>query len=281
MNPELVLGTAQFDTSYGIARQTAGGFDPCELLALATSLGVTSLDTAPGYGNAQEMIGCCGWQGRIHTKIPDENDVLGSLEASLLLLRRASIDVAYFHQPTVLKKDGSYFERIHSLVVPNLVEDLGVSIYSPEEFDAALENPFLNAIQAPLSIADNRITDEQLKAAARKEKRVFARSIFLQGALLQSKKSLPIFLSGLLPVIEELDAIERDYGFSRIRVLIQGVLARPGISGLIVGAESSGQLFEIVDAFNALRGVHKIAQFARTLALDDIRIIDPRNWPNG
>lgn len=279
MGPELVLGTAQFEPSYGIARQTTAGLDVCQLLSLATSLGVTSLDTAPGYGNAQELIGSCGWQGGIHTKIPDYDDVLGSLEASLLLLRRASVDVAYFHQPSVLKQEDSYFERIHSLVVPSLVEQLGVSIYSPEEFDAALRNPFLSVIQAPLNIVDYRISEEQLKAAERNDKKVYARSIFLQGALLQSRKSLPTFLSELSPIIEELDAIERHTGKSRIEILIQALLDRPGITGLIAGAESPNQLSEIFASFNAACRTGETIRVGRSLAAGDNRILDPRRWP--
>ena len=281
VSPELVLGTAQFEKSYGIVRKTAGDFDACQLLEIATSLGVNSLDTAPGYGNAQEIIGSCGWPGLIHTKIPDETKALESLESSLFLLRRASVDVAYFHQPRVLQKDHFYFERIHSLVVPSLVKQLGVSIYLPDEFDAALENPFLSVIQTPLNIIDHRINNVQLNAAAQMEKKVYARSVFLQGALLQSPNSLPPFLSDLRPVIEKLDAIERNTGITRIEILIQSLLARPGISGLIAGAESPSQLLKIAGAFNATIATNEPLRATQSLKIDDPRIIDPRCWPIG
>ncbi len=279
MSLELILGTAQFDTAYGIARRSTSDIDACQLLTLAASIGVTALDTAPAYGNAQEMIGSCHWQGALHTKIPGDVNAQDSLKDSLLQLRRERVEVAYFHNPDVLKMDEDFFEQTHASVVPRLAENLGVSTYTPGEFNAALSNSFISAIQVPINGVDQRITDEQLKEAVLRGKRIFARSIFLQGALLQEPPGLPQFLSALTPTIHRLEKISMDTGRNRMEILIQSVLARPGISGIIVGAETSEQLLEIAAGFNAPPLTGKLVTEVGSLRLDSVDLIDPRLWP--
>ena len=278
MSAELVLGTAQFETSYGITRKTTGEFDACQLFELATRLGITSLDTAPGYGNAQEIIGSCGWQGAIHSKIPGNENPHHSLKDSLLTLKRHRVEVAYFHDPDVLQRDEIFFREAHESLVPEQTEHLGVSVYTPEEFDSALANPFISVIQAPINAIDHRITDEQLKEAASIGKRVYARSIFLQGILLQDSSALPHFLPSLSPTIDQLGTVTSDTGINRMEILMQSALARPGITGVVVGVETPAQLVEIAAAFNAppLTGDARTA--VESLRVDDISILDPRRW---
>ena len=279
MSPELVLGTAQFETSYGVVRESIGAFDACQILELATSLGITSLDTAPGYGNAQAIIGDCSWQGAIHTKIAGDQNVHHSLTDSLLDLRRHRVEVAYFHDPNVLQRDESFFEQTHRTIVPELTEHLGVSVYTSDEFDTALGNSFIDVIQAPINVVDRRITDEQLEQAVLTGKLVFARSIFLQGTLLRDSSSLPDFLSTLAPTIDRLDAISSDTGVNRMEIMMQSVLVRPGISGVVVGAEAPAQLVDIAAAFKASPLPEAARSVVESLRVDDVGILDPRIWP--
>ena len=279
MAAELVLGTAQFEKSYGITRKTTGEFDACRLLELATRFGVTSLDTAPAYGKAQELIGSCSWQGAIHTKIPGGEDAQASLKASLLELRRDHVEVAYFHDPDVLQHDEIFFRHVHESLFPEQTEHLGVSVYTPDEFDSALANPFISVIQAPINAIDHRITDEQLEEAASMGKRVYARSIFLQGILLQDSSALPHFLSALTQKIDLLDTITTETGTNRMEVLMQSVLARPGILGIVVGAETPPQMLDIATAFNAPPLDEETRTLFKPLRVDDIDILDPRRWP--
>lgn len=281
MVPELVLGTAQFEASYGIVRQAVGHPEARELIELAQALGVTSLDTSPAYGSAQEMIGSCGWQGDIHTKIPGHEDVLGSLRDSLTSLRCERVEVSYFHDPNVLHLAEDFFEETHAAIVPQRANHLGVSIYSPEEFNAALDNSFLTVIQAPMSIVDYRISDEQLEQAALTKKLVFARSVFLQGVLLQDLPALPKFLTDITPVLQQLQSISSETGLNRMEILMQAVLARPGISGIVVGAETTGQLGEIASAFKAQPLSPDLQEQFSAMKSQPLDLIDPRRWPKG
>ena len=59
---ELILGTAQFQSGYGIVRdpEHAHQSDSADILKLVALLGIAALDTAPAYGGAEDVIGQSG-----------------------------------------------------------------------------------------------------------------------------------------------------------------------------------------------------------------------------
>ena len=56
---DLVIGTATFGSDYGIANkgELLGEADALDILSEAQKLGISSLDTAPAYSNAEEIVG--------------------------------------------------------------------------------------------------------------------------------------------------------------------------------------------------------------------------------
>lgn len=280
IKPNLILGTAQFDIDYGVTRRSKPELDVCKLLVLAHNLGIETLDTAQVYETAHAKIKLCGWNGAIHTKILDGNTAQESLKESLRSLGRERLEVAYFHDPRVLRCDLSFFQQTYSQLVPTLVDSLGVSIYTPEEFTDALFNPFIDIIQTPINIVDQRISDEKLREAALKGKRIVARSIFLQGVLLQNLETFPDFLGSFSHVIDRLEAITSKTGLSRIEILLRAVLCRPGISSIIVGTDSREQLNQIVSAYHKLPLQQEFDVVPTSLKVDSLDLIDPRRWPN-
>ena len=109
----LMLGTVQFGMNYGVANTTGKpSFEAVKaILKTAYDGGVTALDTAPAYGDSEEVIGRAlselglSERFRIVTKIPKlpdgcdaEKFIAESLENSLrrLKIRRAA-DEAFLH----------------------------------------------------------------------------------------------------------------------------------------------------------------------------------------
>ncbi len=276
--PGLILGTAQFDSRYGAAKREGASSDVCDLLSRAWSLGLSALDTAPVYADAQERIGQCGWPGTVHTKIPRDANPVFSLQQSLEKLRLGTVEVAYFHDPGVLVQDLGFFERFHKVVVPDMAQSIGISVYTPEEFNKALDLDVIGVIQVPMSVVDQRITDGDLSRATSLGKRVFARSIFLQGTLLVEQDKLPTFLSGMAPVLSRLRCLASDVGLSVMELLITAVRDRPGLSGLVIGAESPRQLDQIARAYDAPPLVEEVRYQLRSLGIENATLLDPRRW---
>lgn len=278
MRPALILGTAQFDPAYGIVRSQSIGTDACEFLREALQLGYVALDTAPSYVRAQETIGRCGWPGQIHSKISPGEQPLSSLASTLANLARGTVDVAYFHDDRILEKEKSFFEKTAQEIVPRLAKRIGVSVYSPADFERALEIDAIGAIQVPMSAVDQRITDYHLAKAKETGKLVFARSIFLQGALAQSAEQLPSQLDDLKRVKQAISSLSEQYSRSVIEILIGAVRDRGNISGLVVGAESRSQLREIASAFASPALPEGLFEELQELRIDEPNIIDPRTW---
>lgn len=274
----LILGTAQFDPTYGVARTEAANPATCDFLTEAHRLGYTALDTAPSYSEAQEVIGRCGWAGGIHSKISAGEDAVLSLANTLRNLGRDNVDVAYFHDDRIVQKDKTFFEQTVNDISPVLAKRVGVSVYSAEDFEKALEIKDIRAIQVPMSVIDQRITDAHLSQARESDTHVFARSIFLQGALLASAETLPPFLGQLRESTERIRALSQKYARPILDLLIGFVRDRSGVDGLVVGAESISQLQEIAQSFASPLLPDTLIDELRHLKIDEADIIDPRTW---
>jgi aryl-alcohol dehydrogenase-like predicted oxidoreductase len=159
-----------------------------------------------------------------------------------------------------------------------LSRKVGVSVYTPEEFEKALDIDAIGAIQVPMNVVDQRITDNHLNQAGSLGKQVFARSIFLQGVLLAEPDSLPPVLSELAPVLSRLRGIASDLGMTVMELLIASVRDRSGLSGLVIGAESTSQLNEIASACGTPILEELLSDSLRDLRVDNIALLDPRKW---
>lgn len=274
---ELLLGTAQFDGLYGVFRQ-AKQSNPCDILAAAKIAGFTGVDTAPSYRSAETTIGECGWDGTIHTKISPESNPTTSLSNSLSSLKSKSVDALFFHDPSVLTQNAMFFRNVRQSIPAEVVPRIGVSIYGPAELERALEIPDISVIQLPLNLADGRYPRRLLVRARDRGISMYARSIFLQGALLRKPRELQAQLPSLGALVGKVRSLARRWHVSPLQVCLSWVRAQPGITGVVVGAERASQVFELAEAFE-----HSIEQLDELHEINDFQLVDqdaldPRRW---
>ncbi|MBV8462378.1 MAG: aldo/keto reductase [Acidimicrobiales bacterium] len=277
----LVLGTVQLGTEYGIANRTGrpAPQDAIDLLQSAARGGVAALDTAPGYGDAEELIGSAGVALPVCTKIAAGAEPARSLEGSLRRLRRDSVEVLFLHDPEVLEGDGDGVIDRAAVLVGERVGLLGASVYTPAQFAAALSDDRIGAIQAPASAADQRLVrDGLLERAAAEGKPVYLRSVFLQGALLLAPGELPPHLTGLQPVVERVGALARERHEPMGHVLVAFARDLPGVAGVVVGAESADQVDQNLRAFAAPSLTTTQRDAVMALPSADEGVVDPRRW---
>lgn len=284
---EIILGTAQFAHRYGIMAQTSEAYSSrgisrgrnwgLELLAAASDLNIHTIDTAPSYGGAESLIGRRGGSFAVHTKLPKAGDSSLALASSLAHLRRISVEVLYLHDSeAVLDPQGPRLAAAAALVGAG-AEALGASVYTPMEFEAAVDNPLISVVQLPLNVLDRRVTDEALQNAASLGTRLIARSTLLQGLL-----GNPEAARGRVPSLDgALDAFLRSCAsFERapVEVALQWVRARPGISAMVLGAEHPAQLQSLIVAAEAepltIEEQNVLAMLFPTVGED----VDPRRW---
>jgi len=277
---ELILGTAQLTRRYGVTRSRGRGPDADDaraLLQAAWQLGVRTLDTAPVYGSAEERIGADGAGFAVHTKLDPALAPADSLRASLARLQRDRVEVLHLHDPAAVTEPSGAVLAAAAELVGASVGVLGASVYTVEEFDAALADPRIGVVQVPISVLDRRIGDERLLRAKDSGTRVLARSILLQGLLAD-----PIANLGRVPA---LDAPLRAFAEAAGRLgrdadllAVGWVRARPGVEGVVVGVEDPTQLRRLAAHLEGpMLDGEELDVLAR-LEPPDAAAVDPRSW---
>jgi len=290
----LTLGTVQLGLTYGIANGSGlpSEGEACAVLDAATDGGITTLDTARAYGVSEERIG--RWlAGRtdpataphIVTKIPAVPDgtaadkqafVAAALDASAATLGRRPLDLVLVHRGADLL-DASVRGSLEAARDAGVIGGFGASVYEPVMAERLLREVEISALQAPISLVDRRLaTSGVLTEAARRGILVFARSVFLQGALLLDPDRLPPHLAPLAAVRRSLS--EFDMPIATLALL--GVRDLTGVSSVLVGVERAEQLIPHLAALQLPRlsqtVLGEIAAIAGSLPE---RVIDPSRWP--
>lgn len=161
---KLMLGTVQFGLNYGVVN-TAGkpSFDTVkDILKTAYEGGVTTLDTAPEYGDSEEVIGCAlkelGLSSRFQviTKIPGlpagadpEQFMENSIRMSLQRLQQKSVAAVLLH----VEKDSLHLDALKKQKDRGLTEFAGISLNSQAHVD---DGETADCLQVPASILDHR-----------------------------------------------------------------------------------------------------------------------------
>ena len=305
--PGLIVGTAQLVTPYGsVTKTTPPSLAEAREIVLRAARCRYGIDTAPGYGQAEAVIGrtLAGGDGaemRVSTKL----DVSAALEtefravvalraeASVLRSRLALGEVIpdlLLHravQRTAL--GGVVWQALQRLKAEGLVGKLGVSVYSPEEALDALDDPNVQIVQLPFNLLDRRWWHAGVVAAAQKRDDlvVHARSVFLQGILVRPAEAWPR-LPGLdAPVLRQrlLEAL-RELGRRSVEDLcvayVRGhALRHRWISGVIVGVESMQQLRENEELFSQPPLTEGEIDLVEEKVGDVTgQILDPSTWPS-
>jgi len=266
----LTLGTAQFGLDYGITNRSGRPEDNelCKILCIAVYSGIMQIDTARAYGDAESRIGKfidhdSTRNIRIITKlksmdnIPEDaslHEVECSVDASVFCscreLQRSKIDTMMFHRyDDTVKWGGSAVERLSLHMKNGIIGEIGVSVYTPQEAIFCMDDKRITNIQIPFNLLDNRwIGDDFVQALKkRRDLKIHARSIFLQGLLLNKPDFWPQWANeshDLVQRIEELtESLNRK---SKIDLCISYVRSFPWITSLVIGVENATQLAEIV-----------------------------------
>jgi len=261
---KLALGTAQFGLSYGISNQTGQVRykDVSTILKLARVNGISTIDTAIGYGDSEQRLGEIGvrkWN--VVTKLPaipeDCTDIYQwvrkSIEGSLNRLKVNHLYGILLHRPQqLLEKNGDLlYLELQRLKEDRIVEKIGVSIYDPSELDALCGRYKIDLVQAPFNVIDRRLIESGwMRKLSERGIELHVRSIFLQGLLLMSKKNRPENFNRWNVLWNNWEDWLRISGLSATEACVRYALLFPEISQVIIGVNSSQQLLEIITASN-------------------------------
>ncbi len=256
------LGTVQLGMDYGIAN--AGGqpdlAQSFSMLGAALDGGVSSLDTARAYGDAEEVLGAFlrEYTGKVPfltTKVPRfdldgdgeiEKYIVESVETSLEKLGVSKVNCVMLHHPTNLYKQGDVTAKcMEGLICRGYTDLVGASVYTGEEVEEMLRYPVYTATQVPMSVFDQRLIVSG--AIAKLEKRkvaTFVRSVFLQGIFFLDPDKItdPALLEYAKPKIRQLRTFAEEESMSIAQMAIAFMRDVPGITSLVLGADTKDQV---------------------------------------
>ncbi len=281
---------------YGVANpsETLPAQTVERMLDRAWEAGITAFDTAPGYGEAEERLG--RWIKRrgivphVATKLPSLAGVPSAgLAKAVDDAIRGSTDRLGLPPASYLTHGAADYlrpavrDQLHAAAARGAIGAAGLSVYTGADVFAALAAGPPDAIQIPLSVFDQRMQiDGALAACAAVGVTVFARSVFLQGALLMAPDRLPAGFEGLSAPLAALEALCRKANTTRASIALRYVRDLRGITSTVIGAYEPDHLGVQIAAANEPPLTEDqraaLAEIAKTVPP---QLLDPRNWASG
>ena len=292
----IALGTVELGLEYGIRRPGEAGRPPREaavkLIHAALEAGIDLLDTAPGYGDSEAVVGEA-LRGRgeslvVTTKVEAHRDLQGaerrgailrSIDESRARLGRDRIELLQIHNAEVEDLGDPLLRgALNDAVARGWVERLGASVYGVEAALAVVNDTELAAVQVAFNLLDRRMAAEVVPAAERNGTALMLRSAFLKGALTDRREHLPERLGELREAAQRAarwaEAQGRGLAECALRFCIDRV-----ISGTVLVGVSGRE--ELDFALRVAEGEPLDAtalKEAEALAVDGGEVVDPRYW---
>ena len=295
MHPQVCLGTAQFGLSYGVTN-TSGQVNELEVRSLlyeASKAGLSLIDTAQSYGNAEAVLGCTmvpSANYRLISKLPkqqkssftakDKHFWDQAFQNSLLRLGVSCLDAFLLHSPEdLLKPGGCYLEEwLLTLRENGLVKRLGLSIYDASDLEGVPQE-LLDLVQLPMSLYDQRLLHDGTITRLRSQGcAVHARSIYLQGLLLTPSEGWPDWADSAAKLHHaRLEQFALDCHRTLLECVLGFVCAQQELEAAVVGVCSVSQLKELLLVWG--KNSPWTQDEWRGWSMDNPTILDPRNWP--
>ncbi len=280
---KLGLGTVQLGMDYGVANSAGrpGSLEAKEILEVAVSSGVVYFDTAPAYGESEEILGNCLPDDvglRVITKTSARGaGIVDVFEASLQRLRRDEVYGLLVHAADDLLGPAGeeVYGALQELKQQGRVAKIGVSVYDQAQLEGIGERFPLDIVQLPVNVLDQRLLrGGNLSALRLRGIEIHARSVFLQGLLLMDSAALPPYFDSVRDHLKRYRAYIGARGWSPLEAALGFLKQQEEIDVIVCGAETSEQLRQIHASYRSASVDASLLDFA----VDDPRILDPSRW---
>ena len=294
---QLCLGTVQFGMDYGIIGQKKPSIEnSVECLDYATQNGISAIDTATAYGDAEEVTGIflrkrtvprdkLFISSKMLPNILDDyaNDqyVTKIREHLVNSLKTLGIDyldaymlhsARYAHRPDIL-------QALYEMKKEGLAKKVGVSVYEPEEAKACFNSPFTDFIQLPYSVFDHRMKDAGVfDPIACKGVEIHTRSAFIQGLILLDEEQVPPYLEKAKPIVRKIKKICKENRMSRVALALAYVKKEQVPTHLVFGVDNLEQLKQDMELFQQEIPADLLKAIENEFAGIEAEVVMPSLW---
>ena len=286
---KIALGTAQFGVDYSISsiNGQVKSEEVKNILSYAYSQDIDLLDTAPSYGNSEQILGESNTHNykvvtktrhfdKVKIDIDEVKLMKNDFYNSLKNLKKESIYAVLVHNADDLLKPGSHklFNQLISFKKTEKIKKIGVSVYDNIQLESILENFEIDIVQLPFNILDKRLIDSGMFRRLQKRGiEIHARSVFLQGLLLMNQRNRPRKFKYWDPLWKKWHDWLNDNQISPLEATVRYVNSVPEISKVIVGVDNTSQLKEILSV-----SIGSLPTVPSELFIDDVNLLNPSNW---
>jgi uncharacterized protein len=302
MSDEFILGTVQLGLPYGIANSIGQPTleEAHAILKFAFKNGIHTLDTAQSYGNIETILSSFVEMNPedhftfIHKLDPsltknllekgtiDTDQILGRIFESYELLGQREISTMLLHDPQLICHWDKLYPILKRAKENRWVKKIGISIYTPEEFQLSLQTPEIEAIQLPYNPLNFSYFPESLLELARSRSiQLYIRSVYLQGLLAMPIEKAKASLPSSGPFIDKWHSLCERHSISPFEAALSFVMKRIPHGKIILGVETLLQLVENIHSIkNAkIQTSHPIhADIVQFLIDTPNEVVDPRLW---
>lgn len=293
---EFTLGTVQLGLPYGI--NNASGMPSFEesatILQTALDAGITSFDTAKGYGESEAVLGrffkASPAEKTLITKIRFETEPESEVANLLFAQAKDSMEkmglkklpFLMLHNENMVTIYGkTILDALVELKKEGMVDNIGISFSDRSKMEDVLSCGVFDHIQIPQNMFDcPELKSGLLKKIGDMGISVFIRSVYLQGLFFRDTNTLPKELASAKAPIDKLNAIAERENMSMAQLALSFLKNADGITSLVLGCETPEQLLDSVSKFDTAPMSDAVRQeiLAISEEIEPI-VICPWDWP--
>ena len=283
---KIILGTAQFNDDYGrFNKNYLGDKEILKILNYCKVKKISFLDTSNNYKEDFKKFDkkILKYFNIIYKFSQTSDKSFKSIIEDLFSIKKnfafEKIYCFMLHDERDLNKfKKKYLKLINNLKKLKIVKKFGISIYNFENLEKYILEKNIDVIQLPFNIFDNRFETKKIQLALKKRKKkieIHARSVFLQGLLLQNHKSVDPIISKNKFLFKRWDDFNQNSRNKKITNCINFLNNNSKIDKILIGVDNLKQLKEFVKIFLKKEKKKNFSKFNLNL---DKNIIDPRKW---
>jgi len=283
---KLVIGTANFGLDYGI-NNTRGKLKESvivDILDFANKNGITDIDTAQFYGNAENRLSGVlkklDGEFNIITKLKPffTQNVTDLVTTSIKNLDTENLYGILYHNFKDFIDNKPSLEKIELLKSKGIVRKIGFSVYYPHEIEYLFaHNISFDIVQFPFNIFDQRF--EYLFDDLKRQKiEIHVRSAFLQGMFFLNPDNLPELLQGAKSNLKQIGEISHKFDLSISSLCLNFIFHNDLINKIIIGVDSKEQLKQNMSDIQTNKYTEEVHNLLKGLEIKDENIILPTNW---
>ena len=296
----LSLGTAALGIDYGLPGST--DFErptfrqSVDLVLRALDAGVNFFDTAPAYGDAEDILGVAlkhapevviaskasiTWNRDSVTTVEVVNELHRSVEGSLKRLSRDRLDLLQLHSANEKDvADERVLRGLDALRREGMVTGIGVTVYGERAALSAISSGVIDVVQIAFSMLDQRPLHRVFPEASRRGVAVVVRSALLKGALTSRWRTMPEEMRSLQAavgrVVDTLEIDDHDLAAMALRYCISHV---PPVASVLIGAASTDELDEALVAAGKGPLPPQLLSELGTCSVEEEALLNPSLWP--